>query len=50
MFGNKNRKIVVTTEKVCREENPSVDIQKTKHIHKITGSQYLIKFLEVWVT
>jgi hypothetical protein len=50
MFGNKNRRIVFISEKVCCEENPSVDIQKTKHIHKITGSQYLMKYLELWVT
>jgi len=32
------------TEYVLSEESVSVDIQKIKHIHKITGSQYLPKF------
>jgi hypothetical protein len=41
---------VSTKENVFGEENVSVDIQKTKHIHKNTGSQYLMKFLELCVT
>ncbi len=37
---------VFATENVFCEENVSVDIQKIKHAHKITGNQYLMKFLE----
>ena len=35
--------MALTTEKVCSEENVSVDIQKMKQAKRITGSQYLTK-------
>jgi hypothetical protein len=38
MFGNKSRITVFTSENVFCEENDSVDIQKVKHPHRITGS------------
>jgi len=51
ILGTKKRRTVSIHENVFSEENVSVDIQKIKHIQKITGSQYLMKFrLEVILT
>jgi len=44
IWGLRKRRIVSTKENVFCEENVSVDIQKIKHIQKITGSQYLMQF------
>lgn len=40
----KKRSNISIQEKVFCEENVSVDIQKIKHIQRITGSQYLVRF------
>ena len=51
IWGTKKRRTGSTNEYVFCEENVPVDIQKIKHIPKITGSQYLMKYwLEVILT
>jgi len=44
ILGTKKRRIVSIHENVFSEENVLVDIQKIKHIQKMAGSQYLMKF------
>jgi hypothetical protein len=42
--GVRKRRTASTKKDVFCDENVSVDIQKIRHIHRITGSQYLMEF------